>query len=154
MLRYLYGLPLCAESEQMGALALREMCDAADGFGIPSLHQHALEKLEEMLNGHLQVEGVKPADGVPLPPGYQDNNIGPFLFELDSLLTADDEDSFDGDTYSEVMQVAVKVCYEHFEILRQSSEFHDRCPSKLYRCMLFYHRAHGCKLTVGSAGHP
>ena len=153
VLRYLYGLPLCTEGKNLGALALRGMCDAACGFRISSLHQHALEKLEELLSGHMQVEGVRPPDGEPLPSSYQDTNIGPFLFELEALLTADEEDSYDDDTYSEVMQVAVKVCCEHLEILRQSSEFHDRCPSKLYRNMLFYHRDHGCKLTVDSAGH-
>jgi hypothetical protein len=153
MLRYLYGLPLCAEGERLSALALRAMCDAAGSFGIPNLRQHALQKLEELLSGHLHLQSTKPIDGEPLPTGYQDNNIGPFLFELDSLLTADEEDSFDDDTYSEEMQVAVKVCCEHLEILRQFAEFHDRCPSNLYRNMLFYHHAHGCKLTVDSAGH-
>jgi hypothetical protein len=152
MLRYLYGLPLCTQGGHLGASALRGMCDAASGFGIPNLRQHALHKLEELLSAHLRVQGVKPADGEPLPLDYQDANIGPFLFELDALLTTDAEDSFDEDTYSEAMQVAVKVCCEHLEILRQFSEFHDRCPSKLYRSMLFYHRSHGCKLTVDCAG--
>jgi len=154
ILRYLYGLPLCAEGEHLGALALRAMCDAGSGFGIPNLRQYALHKLEELLSGHLQVDGIKPADGQPLTTGYQDTNMGPFLFDLDSLLTADEEDSFDDDTYSEAMQVAVKVCCEHIEILRQFPEFHDRCPSKLYRSMLFHHRSHGCKLTVDSADRP
>ena len=154
MLRYLYGLPLCDEVEHVGALALRAMCDATSGLGIPNLRQHALSKLEELLSGHLQVRGVKPVDGEPLPHGYQDGNIGPFLFELDALLNAEEEDSFDDDTYSEAMQVAVKVCCEHIEILRQFPEFHDRCPSKLYRSMLFYHRSHGCKLTADSADRP
>lgn len=153
VLRYLYGLPLCAEGEHLGALALKAMCDAASGFGIPNLRQHALHKLEELLSGHLQVDSIKPADGQPLPWGYQDASIGPFLFELDALLTADEEDSFDDDTYSEAMQVAVKVCCEHLEIRRQFSDFHDHCPSKLYRSMLFYHRANGCKLTVDFTGH-
>jgi hypothetical protein len=152
MLRYLYGLPLCDEVEHVGALALRAMCDATSGLGIPNLRQHALSKLEELLSGHLQVRGVKPVDGEPLPHGYQDGNIGPFLFELDALLNAEEEDSFDDDTCSGAMEVVVKVCCEHLEILRQFSEFHDRCPSKLYRSMLFYHRAHGCKLTVDSTG--
>lgn len=152
LLRYLYGLPLCTEDERLGALALKAMCDAAPESEIPHLRQHALHKLEELLGGHLQVNGVKPVDGEPLPPGYQDTNMGPFLFELDSLLTADEDDSFDDDTYSEAMQVAVKVCCEHLEVLRKFSEFHDRCPSKLYRSMLFYHRSHGCKLTADSAG--
>ena len=127
------------------------MCDASSGFGIPNLRQHALHKLEELLSGLLQVQGVKPVDGEPLSSDYQDSSIGPFLFELDSLLAADEDDSFDDDTFSEAMQVAVKVCCEHLEILRQFPEFHDRCPSKLYRNMLFYHRAQGCKLGVDSA---
>ena len=119
------------------------MCDASSGFGIPNLRQHALHKLEELLSGLLQVQGVKPVDSEPFPSDYQDSSIGPFLFELDSLLAADEDDSFDDDTFSEAMQVAVKVCCEHLEILRQFPEFHDRCPSKLYRNMLFYHRCPG-----------
>lgn len=67
MLRYLYGLPLCVEGEQLGALALRGMCDAAYGFGIQGLRQHALDKLEKLLSGHLKVKGVRPPDGEPLP---------------------------------------------------------------------------------------
>jgi hypothetical protein len=125
VLRYLYGLPLCAEGEHMGALALKGMRDAAEGFEIPHLQKHALNKLEELLNGHLRVGGVRPPTGEPLPVGYQDTSIGPFLFELDA------------------MEVAVKVCCGHLEILRQFPEFHDRCPSKLYRNMLFYDRDHG-----------
>ena len=146
VVRYLYGLPLCAEGEHMGASVLKGMCDAAQGFDIPNLHQHALSKLEDLLSGHLRVEGVKPPDQKLLPMGYQDTSIGPFLFELDALLTSDEEEHFDDDTYSEAMQVAVKVCCEHIEILRQFSEFHDRCPSKLYRSMLFYQRAHSREL--------
>jgi hypothetical protein len=143
VLRYLYGLPLCAEGEHMGALALKGMCDAAEGFEIPHLQKHALNKLEELLNGHLRVGGVRPPTGEPLPVGYQDTSIGPFLFELDALLTSDEEQSYDEDEYSDAMEVAVKVCCGHLEILRQFPEFHDRCPSKLYRNMLFYDRDHG-----------
>ena len=136
----------------MDALALKGMCEAADLFEIPNLRQHALHKLEELLSGHLRVEGVKPVDGEPLRTSYQDTSVGPFLFELNALLTADEGKRFDNDTYSEEMQLAVKVCCEHFETLRQLSEFHDRCPSKLYRSMLLYHRSHGCKPTVDSPG--
>jgi hypothetical protein len=141
VLRYLYGQPLCAEGEHMGALALKEMCDAAQGFDIPRLRQLAMRMLEELLSSHLRVESVKPLGGEPLPVGYQDTNIGPFLFELDALFASDDDDGWGDDTYSDAMEVAVKVCCEHLEILRQFLEFHDRCPAKLYRHMLFYEHA-------------
>jgi hypothetical protein len=141
VLRYLYGLPLCAEGEHMGALALKGMCDAAQGFDIPKLRQLALRMLGELLGSHRRVESVKTLGGEPLPVGYQDTNIGPFLFELDALLASDDDDGWGDNTYTDAMEVAVKVCCEHLEILRQFPEFHDRCPAKLYRHMLFYERA-------------
>jgi hypothetical protein len=146
LLRYLYGLPLCEANEHLDAYTLGSLCEAAEGFGIDDLLEHALRKLEDLIVGLLDgiaVDGDSSSQTVDL-----DQRLEPFIKQLRNVLKLEGVDSD-----NEVPRITTKVCYTHFTILGRSRDFQKLCnqhPSLLWD-MLHYSTSHGGDmLTAGS----
>jgi hypothetical protein len=140
LLRHIYGLPLCKESDSLDAVILASLCEAL-GFSsdLPDLHDHVLDKLEELLVGLLR--GIDVESG-PRPRDL-DQKLEPFLKQLGNLFKPEHVDEKIVD--SALLEIAAKVCCTHFTILGVSLDFKAFClkHSKLLWYIMSYSAFHG-----------
>lgn len=126
VLRHLYGLSLGYTDEDTGDIVTCDwmsVCDAADGFEIPSLRKHAMDMLEAPLQGLLN-KGIS-GDG---------SAIEEFVGEIVVI-----RDSADGEETS-AMEVVVKLISRNFAELRKHEAFNDLTSEdpELSRAVLDY----------------
>lgn len=102
MLQYLYGMNEFGDDSEQD---WKELCDAADGFGIPSLREHATNKLEAYLQGLLE-------------SSESGREFDLFIEEVRDLLQTTDEKSA-------ATEVMARLTYKHFSELRKHERFDD-----------------------------
>lgn len=102
MLQYIYGMNEFGDDSEED---WKELCDAADGFGIPSLREHATQKLEAYLQGLLESSGS----------GCE---VDDFIREVRDLLETTNEKSA-------ATEVMARLTYKHFSELRKHERFNS-----------------------------
>jgi hypothetical protein len=143
MLRYIYGLSLDDDIEDMEILTVKGLYDAAEELGIPGLRKYVPSKLEERLVRFLDNLPYAPEDGPPLDT---DNRLDPFVDDVEKLLDArDPNDELEN---SEMMRVTVKICCKYFAIIRQWDQFQALACNhpELHTSILYYAAAKGGNL--------
>lgn len=141
VIRYIYGLPLFDEeevSEENTASSDRlrlwkDLCRAAEGFGIPSLHTLAVDKYRQLLEQLLS----DTAHGLPGDKRY----VAQFLGEAEAIYKADNV----AEKSASAQSLIAKLCCKHFTDLSKLNSFglfSEEHP-KLLRGMVDYAARHG-----------
>lgn len=136
VLRHLYELPVVQESSDGNVSATypwKDLCDAAEGFGIPSLRGHAMDRLEAVLTGLLN-------------KGFNEDEIGIRHFVKEALTIHQSAE----EGHTAAVELMAKQCCKHFAELRKHEVFNEvveECP-EFFRTILDYAAREGL-LTSG-----